>query len=468
MGGGKTKTGTEPQAMSRLGAGSQKVILTEPYSGSFPNAEQEVAYCRSILAQAALAPGEIAVINASCAEVFDAAPSFVLAAADLGVQVAIVDPQGESVSNQQITEQTAAMERVAAGQGTHIAVLSMDRGAGQPLTEHPDSQKMRNTAPGEDQQSDARWAAIERFHQAFDTWQQGLATGATRWSETRWPTLGWAQAVYPDVYAQQGPQEALRQLTAVIQQATLANSPQQQQAKQQLLARRAAALNDPQTGASQYQQVTITSPPASQHPADIGTDLSITIAPESRFASAYVPEENGRVLGLNHPSEEVYTTPDKELVSGYFTTTRPYVTVDNQGQTVAISGIVGRFDAQGRMELTAFNPEDQQFLDRDFNDQGPAPTNVLSELGLVDSSGPLAASGRVFYDTMYDEGTGVHLGTGTSHAKYTGGQQERIAPIAGPAHRDLVIGQPETTVIGYRPDGSKETLIGRGLWKDLG
>jgi aminopeptidase len=435
------------------------------YRGPFPSAAAEVNYCRAILTHAGIQPGETAVIAANCQEVFAAGPSFALAAADLGAQVAIIDHRTTSLSNQQLQQQVAAMEQVAAGRGIHISVLSMDNGGGEPLVDHPDDQRMKNTAPGQDPQADRREADIAAFNQALADWNQGLASNETRWSETRWPTEQWAAAVFPEIYIQQGAAAAVEQLVQIIDQATLASDPAAREAQQQRLAQRAAALNDPQTGASRFQRIAIISEPQSDHPMDIGTDLQVVIADQSSFASVYVEDNQGHTVGLNHPAEEVYSTPNKHLTRGYFTTSRPYVSKDPEGRTQVVEGIVGRFDQRGRMTLTAFNSADQPILDRDFNDQGAAPTNVLSELGLVDSSGALAQSGRTFYDTMYDELSGIHLGSGSSHVTHTGGDLQQVAEPSGP-HRDLVIGHQNSTVIGYDHQGAKTVLIGAGLWQD--
>jgi leucyl aminopeptidase (aminopeptidase T) len=436
--------------------------LTAPREDSpFPSVEEEVAYCRAILDEAGVKKGDIAFIMTLGEEASSARLSFMEAAADIGAQVVVGDPTVVSESNEDLLPMVEAYERVAEGEAVRIGVRSMNGLGHTERAQHPDHIEYMNTEEGVSKRADRRDELIERFIAAQEKAEERNAEGNLRQSGTKWPTPAWAEQVFPE----ESPEDALRMLVDVLQKATRAGDLAGQREARARLKRRASLLNEGEE--SKFSEVKIVSPPETDHPKDIGTSLSVGMARGSKFVSCHDEDSEGNEMGINLPTDEVYTTPHREKVSGHFTTTRPYVAADDEGNTVIVQGMVGRFDDDGKLHLEAFDKKHQAILDRDFNDEGQAPTNVLAELGLVDSSGPLAQSGRTFFDTMLDENVGVHLGFGKSWSNFTGGHPDDIAPrVASANHFDLVIGSAQTSVIGIERDGSKRALILDGLWQD--
>ena len=95
----------------------------------------------------------------------------------------------------------------------------------------------------------------------------------------------------------------------------------------------------------------------------------------------------------------------------------------------------------------------------------------LGELALVPHNSPVAQSGLLFYNTLFDENAASHVALGSAY-KFTisGGETmddetfERAGGNRSAVHVDFMIGSPELDVDGVLPNGSTEPLMRRGEW----
>ena len=95
----------------------------------------------------------------------------------------------------------------------------------------------------------------------------------------------------------------------------------------------------------------------------------------------------------------------------------------------------------------------------------------LGELALVPHSSPVAQSGLLFYNTLFDENAASHVALGSAY-KFTmsGGEHmdddafERAGGNRSAVHVDFMIGSPELDVDGLLPNGTSEPLMRRGEW----
>jgi aminopeptidase len=95
----------------------------------------------------------------------------------------------------------------------------------------------------------------------------------------------------------------------------------------------------------------------------------------------------------------------------------------------------------------------------------------LGEVALVPHSSPIAQSGLLFYNTLFDENAASHVALGNAY-KFTlsGGNEmneDAFARAGGnrsAVHVDFMIGSGELDVDGIRPDGTGEPLMRKGEW----
>ena len=95
----------------------------------------------------------------------------------------------------------------------------------------------------------------------------------------------------------------------------------------------------------------------------------------------------------------------------------------------------------------------------------------LGEIALVPHSSPIAQSGLLFYNTLFDENAASHVALGAAY-KFTlrGGEamSDEAFELAGgnrsATHVDFMIGSGELDVTGVLPDGTTEPVMRRGEW----
>jgi aminopeptidase len=95
----------------------------------------------------------------------------------------------------------------------------------------------------------------------------------------------------------------------------------------------------------------------------------------------------------------------------------------------------------------------------------------LGELALVPHSSPVAQTGVLFYNTLFDENAASHVALGAAY-KFTlrGGETmtdeefERAGGNRSATHVDFMIGSPELDVDGVLPDGGVEPVMRKGEW----
>jgi aminopeptidase len=95
----------------------------------------------------------------------------------------------------------------------------------------------------------------------------------------------------------------------------------------------------------------------------------------------------------------------------------------------------------------------------------------LGEIALVPHSSPIAQSGLLFYNTLFDENAASHVALGAAY-KFTlrGGEAMSDEAFEGAGgnrsatHVDFMIGSGELDVDGVRADGTAEPLMRAGEW----
>lgn len=193
-----------------------------------------------------------------------------------------------------------------------------------------------------------------------------------------------------------------------------------------------------------------------------GTDLTVGLADGHQWEGGAASAKNGIVCNANIPSEEVFTTPHKDRVEGFATSTKP---LSYQG--TLIEEIHVRFAAGQIVDAKARSGEEvlRKVLDTDDG------ARRLGEVALVPHSSPISQSGLLFYNTLFDENAASHIALGQAYSKcLRGGEHLAEAELAARGanrsliHIDWMIGSSEMDVDGIAGDGTAEPLMRRGEW----
>src|SRR5207248_7694687 len=95
----------------------------------------------------------------------------------------------------------------------------------------------------------------------------------------------------------------------------------------------------------------------------------------------------------------------------------------------------------------------------------------LGEIALVPHSSPISQSGRLFYNTLFDENAATYVALGAAY-KFTllgaDAMDEGTFMAAGGnrsvVHVDFMIGSEDLDIDGVRENGTSEPLMRHGEW----
>jgi aminopeptidase len=193
-----------------------------------------------------------------------------------------------------------------------------------------------------------------------------------------------------------------------------------------------------------------------------GTDLNVGLADDHLWAGGGTTAGNGVYCQPNIPTEECFTTPHKDRVNGTVRASKP---LSHQG--TLIENIAVRFENGRIVEATATAGED--VLNRLISTDDGA--RRLGEVALVPHTSPIAQSGVLFWNTLFDENAASHIALGQAYSTcLIGGEKmdaEQLAALGANAsliHVDWMIGSGEMDVEGVTADGTAEPLMRKGEW----
>ena len=198
------------------------------------------------------------------------------------------------------------------------------------------------------------------------------------------------------------------------------------------------------------------------HSEDGATDLTVGLADDHLWAGGGGTGGNGVFCNANIPTEECFTTPHKDRVDGFVQASKP---LSHQG--TLIENIRCRFEAGRIVSATASTGED--VLNRLISTDDGA--RRLGEVALVPHSSPIAQSGILFWNTLFDENAASHIALGQAYATclIDGESMDEPTLAAKGAnssliHVDWMIGSATMNVDGVAKDGLSQPLMRSGEW----
>jgi aminopeptidase len=193
-----------------------------------------------------------------------------------------------------------------------------------------------------------------------------------------------------------------------------------------------------------------------------GTDFRLGLSDGHLWLGGGTTAGNGAYCIPNMPTEEVFTTPHKDRADGTVTATKP---LSHQG--TMIEGIQVKFEGGRIVEAHATRGEEvlRKLID---TDEG---ARRLGEVALVPHSSPIASSGMLFYNTLFDENAASHIALGQAYSSCLEGgdkltPEELAARGANDSliHVDWMIGSGALDIDGETATGSIEPLMRKGEW----
>jgi len=274
-----------------------------------------------------------------------------------------------------------------------------------------------------------------------------IARHEINWTIVACATPAWAAAVFPSLSRDEG----LDRLWEAIFAASRADQPDPMAAWKKHdadLHARAGWLNE-----KCYSALHFRGP---------GTDLRVGLADDHLWLGGGTTARNGRYCIPNMPTEEVFTTPHKDRVEGRVTSTKP---LSHQG--TMIEDISVRFEAGRIVEAHAARGE--QVLRRMIEtDEG---ARRLGEVSLVPHSSPIASSGLLFMNTLFDENAACHIALGQAYStclkngdSLTPEQLASRGANESLIHVDWMIGSNHIDVDGISEEGNSTPVMRGGEW----
>jgi aminopeptidase len=186
-----------------------------------------------------------------------------------------------------------------------------------------------------------------------------------------------------------------------------------------------------------------------------GTDLSVGLLPSSRWLCGRFETAAGLRHVPNLPTEEVFTTPDPERVTGTVRSTKPLFTSGRM-----ITGLRVTFEDGRAVQIDA-NEGAETLRSLSRRDPGGAR---LGEVALVDREGRIGPLDTVFYDTLLDENAASHIALGQGF-RFAVAEDEAERINSSEIHIDFMIGGDEVNVTGTTREGRRVPLLRGGAWQ---
>ena len=282
---------------------------------------------------------------------------------------------------------------------------------------------------------------------AYRPAREMIARHEINWAIVACATPAWATAVFPNLPED----EALARLWEAVFATSRLNHPDPVAGWKEHdanLHARADKLN-----ANRYSALRFRGP---------GTDLTVGLADDHLWLGGGTTARNGRYCICNMPTEEVFTTPHKDRAEGTVASTKP---LSHQG--TMIEEISVRFEAGRIVEAHAARGEHvlQRMIETDDG------ARRLGEVSLVPHSSPIASSGLLFLNTLFDENAACHIALGQSYSScFVDGEhlsQEQLDARGANSsliHVDWMIGSNKIDVDGIGKDGKSVPVMRQGEW----
>ena len=193
-----------------------------------------------------------------------------------------------------------------------------------------------------------------------------------------------------------------------------------------------------------------------------GTNLTVGMIPEARFCGGGEVSLQGIFFNPNIPTEECFISPMRGEAEGIVYATKP---LSYRGQLIEDFSV--RFAGGKAVEVHAAAGE-ELLKNMISMDEGAA---FLGECALVPQASPIAESGLLFYNTLFDENAACHLALGMGFADTIDDYQHKtleecrkLGVNDSMIHEDFMIGCDSMDIDAICADGSVVPVFRKGNW----
>lgn len=269
------------------------------------------------------------------------------------------------------------------------------------------------------------------------------------WLVISFPTKAWAKKVFSNL----SEDEAVEKLWDLIFDVSRVDEDWQRTKKNwqdhiNTLNEKANYLNSHQFDKVHYQ-------------ANNGTDLVVELPKNHIWMSADSNNAKGDPFIPNIPTEEVFTSPQKNGVNGQLIATKPLVyngvVINDFGFTFKDGKVVDFFAKEGYDTL-------KEMLESDEN------SKYLGEIALVPFDSPISNSNVLFYNTLFDENASCHFALGKAYPTTVKGasdledsELESVGLNDSLIHEDFMVGCSDLKITAYK-DEKEYPIFVNGNW----
>ena len=193
-----------------------------------------------------------------------------------------------------------------------------------------------------------------------------------------------------------------------------------------------------------------------------GTDFKVWLMPQSMWCGGGETDLRGHFFNPNMPTIEVFTTPMKGKAEGKVVSTKPLSfggqLIENFSITFKDGKVVDYKAEVGYDALKGILTSDEGVLS-------------LGEIALIGKNSPIAESGVLFYNTLFDENASCHLAFGASYPTTIKGgnamtpkQLKEHGMNSSIQHVDFMVGTKDMYIDGIDYDGNVVPLFRDGEW----
>ncbi len=290
--------------------------------------------------------------------------------------------------------------------------------------------------------------SMKAAQQAMVNYRPYLLSHRAAWSIIAAPAPAWAKKVFPDTSEDQ----AMDLLWQAIQRASRVDGPDPIAAWHAHIANlqaRVAWLNGLSIRQLHYQGP--------------GTDLTVGLPPTHQWVASGQRRSVGYATSPNIPTEEVFTLPLRTGVQGTVQSTMP---LSHSGQL--IDGIALTFKDGRIVSYSASTGQDAlgQVIETDDG------SRYLGEVALVPVDSPIAQSGILYYNTLFDENASCHLAIGAAYPNtLTDGAEvasdQDLLEKGGNVsmtHVDFMVGSQDLSIDAETAAGKTVAIFRKGRW----
>lgn len=283
---------------------------------------------------------------------------------------------------------------------------------------------------------------------ALHRFRESTNLNKTRWCLVAYPNEQWAKQMFPDLdgAAALEKQWDYIQKTLRLDREDALGAWKEHQAA---LARRSKILNDAKIKTFHYKN-------------SIGTDFSVGMPKGYLFTGAVEKSFDGVDFTANMPTEEVFSSPDKNTAEGTLVSALPLVRngviIENFSITFEKGRIVDYKAEKGYETL-------KQIIE---TDEG---SHRLGEIALIGFNSPIQNLNALFYNTLFDENASCHFAIGRAFPTCIEGGFEMTKEQLAEAglndslqHVDFMVGTADLSITATCEDGSEMVVFENGNW----